>query len=61
MNPLSLALLLVLGVVGLPRNAARPAGQPADPAASASLTDAQIASRVQSYLGAIDRPVSAER
>ena len=63
----ALALLFTLTLAGLPPSARRahpssaaPAAEPAAPEGAAALSDAEVAERAVAYLGAIDRPVSAE-
>jgi hypothetical protein len=60
----ALTLLFTLALAGLPPSARR--AHPSSPApaaapdASPALSDAEVAERAVAYLGAIDRPVSAE-
>jgi hypothetical protein len=63
MTALPLAFLLVLSGIGTPaRNEGpRATAVPATGAPAAEASDAEIASQVRSYLGAIDTPVSEER
>jgi len=63
MTALSLTLLVLLSGVGTPpRNTRPPATEtPAEPPAAQELSDEQVASQVQAYLGSIDTPVSAAR
>ena len=63
----ALTILLTLTLAGLPPSARRarpssppPAAEPAAPEGAAALSDAEVAERAVAYLGAIDRPVSAE-
>ncbi len=59
----SLALLLALTGLGTPARNARPTASetPATNAATEDLPAAEVESRVQAYLGAIDTPIAAER
>jgi HEAT repeat protein len=63
MTALSLALVLLLAGVGTPPRNARPTtGEtPAEGSAAEGLSDEQVASQVEAYLGSIDTPVSAGR
>jgi len=63
MTALSLTLLVALTAPGTPARNARPTGNdaPAATAPAQDLSDAEVASRVNTYLGAIDTPISADR
>ncbi|HEX9288652.1 MAG TPA: hypothetical protein VF904_03925 [Anaeromyxobacteraceae bacterium] len=62
MTALSLTLLVALTAPGTPARNARPRSDtPAATAPAPDLSDAEVESRVRTYLGAIDTPISADR
>jgi len=62
MTALSLTLLVALTAPGTPARNARPRSDtPAATAPAQDLSDAEVESRVRTYLGAIDTPISADR
>ena len=53
-------VLLLAALIAIPR-APRPSATPAEPIQQQELTDEELRERIKTYLGAIDRPVTAAR